>query len=120
MPRDMFGDVVDPSIKMGNKMWYTVPLTMLIQAAVVASLIIVPLMATGMLPAPPSMMAFVATPPPPPPPPVGPQRPSQVALLLPPPPPAVPHLPPLMWTRCSVRWRRKILKNSTGKSPSSI
>ena len=32
MPRDMFGDVVDPSIKMGNKMWYTVPLTMLIQA----------------------------------------------------------------------------------------
>ena len=50
MPRDMFGDVVDPSIKMGNKMWYTVPLTMLIQAAVVASLIIVPLMATGMLP----------------------------------------------------------------------
>ena len=28
----MFGDVVDPSIKMGNKQWYTVPLTMLIQA----------------------------------------------------------------------------------------
>ena len=47
MPRDMFGDVVDPSIKMGNKMWYTVPLTMLIQAAVVAALIIVPLMAMG-------------------------------------------------------------------------
>ena len=38
MPRDMFGDVVDPSIKMGNKMWYTVPLTMLIQASVVAAL----------------------------------------------------------------------------------
>ena len=44
MPRDMFGDVVDPSIKMGNKMWYTVPLTMLIQALVVAALVIVPLM----------------------------------------------------------------------------
>ena len=34
MPRDMFGDVVDPSIKMGNKMWYTVPLTMLLQATI--------------------------------------------------------------------------------------
>ena len=28
MPRDMFTDVVDPSIKMGSKAWYTVPLTM--------------------------------------------------------------------------------------------
>ena len=60
MPKDMFGDVVDPSIKMGNKMWYTVPLTMLLQATVVAALVIVPLMATGMMPTPPSMMAFVA------------------------------------------------------------
>jgi protein TonB len=70
VPRDMFGDVVDPSIKMGNKMWYTVPLTMLIQASVVAALVIVPLMATGFMPTPPSMMAFVAAPPPPPPPPM--------------------------------------------------
>ena len=69
MPRDMFGDVVDPSIKMGNKMWYTVPLTMLIQATALAALIIVPLMAVGALPTTPSMMAFVAAPPPPPPPP---------------------------------------------------
>ena len=60
MPRDMFGDVVDPSIKMGNKMWYTVPLTMLVQAVVVGALIIVPLMATGFMPTPPSMMAFVS------------------------------------------------------------
>ena len=59
VPKDMFGDVVDPSIKMGNKMWYTVPLTMLLQATVVAALVIVPLMATGMMPTPPSMMAFV-------------------------------------------------------------
>jgi len=69
VPRDMFGDVVDPSIKMGNKMWYTVPLTMLLQASIVAALVIVPLMATGLMPTPPSMMAFVAAPPPPPPPP---------------------------------------------------
>ena len=26
MPRDMFGDVVDPSIKVGGQKWYTVPL----------------------------------------------------------------------------------------------
>ena len=64
VPKDMFGDVVDPSIKMGNKMWYTVPLTMLLQATIVAALVIVPLMATGMMPTPPSMMAFVAAPPP--------------------------------------------------------
>ena len=32
MPRDMFGDVVDPSIKMGNKAWYTVPLTMFLDS----------------------------------------------------------------------------------------
>ena len=64
MPRDMFGDVVDPSIKMGNKMWYTVPLTMLVQAVIVAAMVIVPLMATGLMPTPPSMMAFVAAPPP--------------------------------------------------------
>ncbi|MEW6320733.1 MAG: energy transducer TonB, partial [Acidobacteriota bacterium] len=65
MPRDMFGDVVDPSIKMGNKAWYTVPLTMLIEGTIVAALIIIPLMAADVLPTPPSMMAFVAAPPPP-------------------------------------------------------
>ena len=29
MPRDMFGDVVDPSIKVGSQKWYTVPLSIL-------------------------------------------------------------------------------------------
>ena len=71
----MFGDVVDPSIKMGNKMWYTVPLTMLLQAWIVAALVIVPLMPTGLMPTPPSMMAFVAAPAPPPPPPPPPAPP---------------------------------------------
>ena len=27
MPRDMFGDVVDPSIKVGSHAWYTVPVS---------------------------------------------------------------------------------------------
>ena len=53
MPKDMFGDVVDPSIKMGSKAWYTVPLTMLLEGVIVGALVIVPLMAP--LPAPSSV-----------------------------------------------------------------
>lgn len=69
MPRDLFGDVVDPSIKMGNKSGYTVFLTMVAEVALLGAIVIVPLMAADILPTPPSMMAFVAAPPPPPPPP---------------------------------------------------
>ena len=69
MPRDMFGDVVDPSIKVGSQKWYTVPLSIAAHVFVFAAIIIIPLMATDVLPTPPSMMAFVASPPPPPPPP---------------------------------------------------
>ena len=29
MPREMFGDVVDPSIKVGSQKWYTVPLSII-------------------------------------------------------------------------------------------
>ncbi len=64
----MFGDIVDPSIKLGNKQGYSVGLTILIEATVIAALVIIPLMAFEALPTPPSMMAFVAAPPPPPPP----------------------------------------------------
>ena len=73
MPRDLFGDVVDPSIKMGNKSGYTVALTMIAEVALLGAIVIVPLMAADILPTPPSMMAFVAAPPPPPPPPPPPQ-----------------------------------------------
>ena len=65
MPRDLFGDVVDPSIKMGNKSGYTVFLTMVAEVAVLGAIVIIPLMAADILPTPPSMMAFVAAPPPP-------------------------------------------------------
>src|SRR5436305_13156117 len=72
----MFGDVVDPSIKVGSQKWYTVPLSILAHVALFAAVIIIPLMATDVLPTPPSMMAFVAAAPPPPPPP--PQAPVRV------------------------------------------
>ena len=69
MPRDMFGEVSDPSVKIGQKQWYTVPLSILAHFAVLFLLVVIPLLATDSLPDVPSMMAFVAAPPPPPPPP---------------------------------------------------
>ena len=68
MPRDMFGDVVNPSIKLGSQKWYTVPLSILAHVVLFAAVIIIPLMAADVLPTPPTMMAFVGAPPPPPPP----------------------------------------------------
>ncbi len=55
----MFGDVVDPSIKLGSQKWYTVPLSILAHVAIFAAVIIIPLMAADVLPTPPTMMAFV-------------------------------------------------------------
>ena len=69
MPREMFGDVVDPSIKLGSQKWYTVPLSIIAHVVLFGAVIIIPLMATDVLPTPPSMMAFVGAPPTPPPPP---------------------------------------------------
>src|SRR5512132_3979941 len=65
----MFGDVVNPTIKLGSQKWYTVPLSVLAHIVIFAAVIIVPLMATDVLPTPPTMMAFVGAPPTPPPPP---------------------------------------------------
>jgi protein TonB len=69
VPREMFGDVVDPSIKVGSQAWYTVPLSILAHVVLFGAVIIIPLMAADVLPTPDTMMAFAAPPPPPPPPP---------------------------------------------------
>src|SRR6185295_3770865 len=61
----MFGDVVNPSIKVGSQKWYTVPLSIIAHVAIFAAIIIIPLMATDVLPTPPAMMSFVAAPAPP-------------------------------------------------------
>src|SRR5574339_1208310 len=71
----MFGDVVDPSIKVGSQAWYTVPLSILAHVVLFAAVIIIPLMATDVLPTPPTMTAFVGNPPPPPSPPPPPPSP---------------------------------------------
>jgi hypothetical protein len=65
---EMFGDIVEPSIKVGSQKWYTVPVSIIVHTAIIAAVVIIPLMAADVLPTPPSMMAFVAAPPPPPPP----------------------------------------------------
>ena len=82
MPRDMFGDIVDPSIKVGSRKWYTVPLSIIVHTVVVGAVVIIPLMAADVLPTPPAMMAFVAAPAPPPPPPP-PPPPKQTAEVKP-------------------------------------
>ena len=76
----MFGDIVDPSVKVGTKQWYTIPLSIVVHTVVIGAIVIIPLMAADILPIPPSMMAFVAAPPPPPPPP-----PPPAAEIAPPP-----------------------------------
>ena len=63
MPRDMFGDVVEPSIKVGSQKWYTVPLSIIVHTVIIGAVVIIPLMAADVLPTPPAMMAFVAAPP---------------------------------------------------------
>ena len=63
MPRDMFGDVTNPSVKVGSQAWYTVPVSILAHIVLFAGVIIIPLMAADVLPTPPTMMAFVGAPP---------------------------------------------------------
>ena len=51
MPRveKMFGDIVDPSVKVGTKQWYTIPLSIAVHTVVVLSIVIIPLMAYDVL-----------------------------------------------------------------------
>ena len=55
---------MNPSIRVGSKKWYTVPLSIISHVLIFAAIVIIPLMATDVLPTPPSMMAFVAGAPP--------------------------------------------------------
>ena len=61
----IFGEIANPSIRVGTQKWYTVPVSILAHAGLIAAVVIVPLLAAEALPQIPSMMAFVAAPPPP-------------------------------------------------------
>ena len=62
MPRDLFGDVVNPSVRVGSRKWYTVPLSLAVHTVVVLTVIVVPLLATGVLPMPRESVTFAITP----------------------------------------------------------
>ena len=50
MAKDMFGDIVEPSIKVGSQKWYTVPLSIIVHTAIIGAVVIIPLMAADVLP----------------------------------------------------------------------
>jgi len=64
---EMFTEVVRPSARVGAKRWYTVPLSILVHAALLALLVATPLLMTGALPLTPSVLVFAAPSPPTPP-----------------------------------------------------
>ena len=73
---DMFQDVVDPTVKVGERSFRSLPVSVLLHGAGVLVIAVVALTAGDVLPTPPVMLAFVApvapapAPPPPPSPPV--------------------------------------------------
>ena len=50
MPRDLFGDVTRPSISIGNRKWYTVPVSLLSHSVVIAMFLVLPILAAPMMP----------------------------------------------------------------------
>src|SRR5918993_3406103 len=73
MPRDLFGDVTRPSVSIGNRKWYTVPLSLFTHSLAVGLLIALPLLAPAVMPSvfaegDVDWMPTVEPPPPPPPP----------------------------------------------------
>ena len=89
MPQHLFRDVMSPSVSMGNRMRYTVPLTMVLQGLMVAALVMAPLMAIGGLPSLSSSLTMVSVAPPPAPPPPPPAPSAEV-----PPPASTPSADP--------------------------
>ena len=68
MSDQLFRDVVAPTIRVGSRAWKTIPLSIAAHAVILGGLVVVPLMATGVLPSPQSVMMYVAPPIVPPPP----------------------------------------------------
>ena len=60
MARELFGEVSTPSVKLGSRAWYTVPLSIAAHVAVTVVLILLPLASSELLPIPDVVMAFTA------------------------------------------------------------
>jgi hypothetical protein len=50
MPRDLFGDVSRPSISVGCRKWYTLPVSLVSHSLIVAALIALPILAPVVMP----------------------------------------------------------------------
>jgi protein TonB len=69
MPRDLFGDVVHHDVRVGGRAWYSLPVTILAHAILIAAAVIVPLTAIDQLPGlPRAAPEYVVMVPPQPPP----------------------------------------------------
>jgi protein TonB len=71
----MFESVVEPPVAVGGKRVYSVPLSIAVHTAIVIILLLLPILAPGVLPMPPTVLAFIAA------------GPSSPPAPLPPPPP---------------------------------
>lgn len=70
MPREIFGEVANPTRRLGSQSRYTLPMSIAGHVVIAACVVIAPLMATDVLPTPRTVIgAFAAQPAPPPPPP---------------------------------------------------
>jgi protein TonB len=69
MPRDLFGDVTHPSVSVGSRKWYVVPLSLAAHISVVVAIVFASLVAHEFLPLPRELMTFVSAEPLPPTPP---------------------------------------------------
>src|SRR5262245_41024696 len=63
MPRDLFGAVTDPPAHIGTRSRLTLPRSLSAHAVALAALIVVPLVATDVLPLPGALRLVVVTPP---------------------------------------------------------
>jgi periplasmic protein TonB len=71
--REIFGEIAHPTRRLGSQSRYTLPVSILAHVVIAACVVIVPLMATDVLPAPHAVIGvFTAPPSPPPPPPAAP------------------------------------------------
>ena len=72
MPRDLFGEVTRPSISIGDRKWYSVPVSLLSHSAIVAMFLVLPILAAPLMPqigsSDDSEYLIEMLPPPPPPP----------------------------------------------------
>jgi periplasmic protein TonB len=89
MPRDLFGDVTRSSISIGNRKWYTVPVSLLSHSVVIAGFVVLPILAAPYMPGvvAEAMPDYIKIIDPPAPPPIKPKQPDLA-------PPANPNAAP--------------------------